>query len=111
MNLLVPVGAGFIGSAFVRQALDRWPDARIVVLDKLTYAGNLANLATVWNYPRFTFVHGDICDADTVRASIRGCTHVVNFAAETHVDRSILDPDAFLHTNVLGTRTLLEVAQ
>ncbi|HZS93182.1 MAG TPA: dTDP-glucose 4,6-dehydratase [Chloroflexota bacterium] len=103
-------GAGFIGSNFVRHALKHWPEAEIVVLDKLTYAGNLANLTDVRDHPRFQFMHGDICDRDTVREAMTGCTHVTNFAAETHVDRSILDPGAFVRTDVEGTRVLLEAA-
>ena len=108
MKILVSGGAGFIGSNFVRHALQRWPDASVVVLDKLTYAGNLENLADVRHDPRFSFVHGDICSADTVKHAMSGCTHVVNFAAETHVDRSILEAGAFVQTDVEGTRMLLE---
>lgn len=111
MRLLIAGGAGFIGSNFVRYALDRWPDCSVVVLDKLTYAGNLQNVADVQDNPRFGLIQGDICSPETVETAMEGCTHVVNFAAETHVDRSILDPDAFLHTNVLGTRVLLESAR
>jgi dTDP-glucose 4,6-dehydratase len=111
VRLLVTGGAGFIGSNFVRYALDRWPEARVTVLDKLTYAGNLENLRAVRDNPRFRITQGDICDVEAVRGAMAGCTDVVNFAAETHVDRSILDPDAFMRTNVLGTRTLLEVAR
>lgn len=111
MNLLVAGGAGFIGSHFVRTSLDRWPECRITVLDALTYAGNLSNLAPVWENPRLHFRQGDICDPEAVREAITGCTHVVNFAAETHVDRSILDPAAFLRTDIEGTRVLLEAAR
>jgi dTDP-glucose 4,6-dehydratase len=111
MRILVPGGAGFIGSNFVRYALERWPDSHVVVLDKLTYAGRRENLAAVEKNPRFSFIKGDICSPQTVSAAMKGCSHVVNFAAETHVDRSILDPDAFIKTNVLGTRTLLEAAR
>ncbi len=109
-SLLVTGGAGFIGSNFVRSWIERFPDARVVVLDKLTYAGNLENLAELKE--RFAFVHGDICDADTVRAVLE--THdidaVVHFAAESHVDRSILGPMVFTQTNVLGTHVLTEAA-
>ncbi len=111
MRLLVAGGAGFIGSNFVRYALQCWPECRVTVLDKLTYAGNLANLDLVRDDPRLTFVQGDICSTETVRSAMAGCTHVINFAAETHVDRSIMDPDAFIWTNVVGTRVLLEAAR
>jgi dTDP-glucose 4,6-dehydratase len=111
VRLLVPGGAGFIGSNFVRYALERWPEVELVVLDKLTYAGNLQNLEQVWEDPRLHFIQGDIGVPETVREAMAGCSHVVNFAAETHVDRSILDPDAFLRTDVLGTRVLLEQAK
>jgi dTDP-glucose 4,6-dehydratase len=104
MNLLIPGGAGFIGSTFVRYALDRWPNCRVTVLDKLTYAGNLANLAEVDDDPRFRFVRGDICDQEMVRAAMAGCSQVVNFAAETHVDRSILSARDFIRTDVEGPR-------
>jgi dTDP-glucose 4,6-dehydratase len=109
--MLVAGGAGFIGSNFVRHTLQRWPDARVVVLDKLTYAGNMENLADVRNDARFSFVHGDICAPDAVHRAMSGCTHVVNFAAETHVDRSILEAGAFVQTDVEGTRVLLEAAR
>lgn len=111
MRLLVTGGAGFIGSNFVRHALDRWPSAQITVLDKLTYAGNLQNLASVTDHPGFDFIRGDICDPEAVRSAMSGRTHVLNFAAETHVDRSILDPGAFVRTDVEGTRVLLEAAR
>ncbi|MDQ2742255.1 MAG: dTDP-glucose 4,6-dehydratase [Chloroflexota bacterium] len=111
MNLLIPGGAGFIGSNFVRYALDRWPNCRVTVLDKLTYAGNLANLAEVEDDPRFRFVRGDICDPEMVRAAMAGCSQVVNFAAETHVDRSILSARDFIRTDVEGTQVLLEAAR
>jgi dTDP-glucose 4,6-dehydratase len=111
MRLLVTGGAGFIGSEFVRQMLASDQAAEVVVLDKLTYAGNLANLAPVENDRRFQFVRGDIGDAEAVRRALQGCQAVVNFAAETHVDRSILEPDAFVRTDVLGTWTLAEAAR
>lgn len=112
-NFLVTGGAGFIGSNFARYMLEKYPQYRIVVFDKLTYAGNLDNLREVAKDPRFAFVHGDICEADQVRDAIRAhrIDTIVNFAAETHVDRSILDADAFLKTNVLGTFVLLEAAK
>jgi dTDP-glucose 4,6-dehydratase len=111
VTLLVAGGAGFIGSNFVRLALERWPDETVVVLDALTYAGNLENLASVRDNPRFRFVHGDICDERTVRETMRDCDRVVNFAAETHVDRSILAAGAFVRTDVEGTRVLLEAVR
>ncbi|MGH2487126.1 MAG: dTDP-glucose 4,6-dehydratase, partial [Ktedonobacterales bacterium] len=110
-TVLVTGGAGFIGSNFVHYLLSRRADHRVVVLDKLTYAGNLENLDSVRNDPRYRFVQGDICDAQVVREAMRGCEWVVNFAAETHVDRSIVDPGAFVRTDVEGTYTLLEAAR
>lgn len=114
-NLLVTGGAGFIGCNFVRHMLDTYPEYHIVVYDKLTYAGRLENLADVAaRYAdRYAFVQGDICDANAVENSIRNndIDTVVNFAAETHVDRSILDPDAFIQTDVYGTYVLLEAAR
>jgi dTDP-glucose 4,6-dehydratase len=111
MKILVTGGAGFIGSNFVRHLLTTHPDDTIVNLDKLTYAGNPANLADVADSPRYTFVHGDICDAKLVRDIARGVDAVVNMAAETHVDKSLMDPDAFLRTDVFGVFTLLEAVR
>ena len=114
-RLMVTGGAGFIGSNFVRHMLEKYPQYHIVVYDKLTYAGNLDNLKDVAARfsERYTFVKGDICDAETVRETIQ--THdidtIVNFAAETHVDRSIMNPDAFIQTDVVGTYVLLEAAR
>jgi dTDP-glucose 4,6-dehydratase len=114
MRLLVCGGAGFIGSAFVRRMLDQHADFEIVCLDKLTYAGNLDNLKAVEDDPRYRFVRADIGDRAAVEAAIDaagGVDAIVNFAAETHVDRSIAEPEAFLHTDILGTHTLLEVVR
>ena len=111
VKLLVTGGAGFIGSNFVRHVLREHPDDRIVNLDKLTYAGNPANLADVERDPRYTFVQGDVCDGTLVRDVLGGVDAVVNFAAETHVDRSLVEPDAFLRTDVFGVFTLLEAVR
>jgi dTDP-glucose 4,6-dehydratase len=113
MNLLVTGGAGFIGSNFVHHVLAAHPDYRVVNLDKLTYAGNLENLRAVEKHDRYTFVHGDICDADLVRSLLRKheINAIVNFAAESHVDRSILGASEFVRTNVMGTTILLEVSK
>jgi dTDP-glucose 4,6-dehydratase len=111
MRILVTGGAGFIGSEFVRQTLARHPEDEVTVLDKLTYAGNLDNLRPVADDPRYRFVQGDIADPDAVNTALEGASAVVSFAAETHVDRSILEPDAFVKTDVLGTWTLAEAAR
>jgi dTDP-glucose 4,6-dehydratase len=111
MKLLVTGGAGFIGSNFIRHVLREHADDRVVNLDKLTYAGNPANLADVQRDARYTFVHGDICDAALVRETLRGVDAVVNFAAESHVDRSLVEPDGFLRTDVFGVFTLLEAVR
>ena len=103
-------GAGFIGSTFVRRTLTHDPDVRVVVLDKLTYAGNLTNLAAVAQDPRFEFVQGDINDAALVNDLAAASDAIVNFAAESHVDRSILGPQAFITTQVNGTQVLVEAA-
>ena len=112
-NILVTGGAGFIGSNFVRFMLRQHPDYKIVVFDKLTYAGNLSNLLDVHDDPRYTFVRGDIADKHTLTDTLRDnqIDTIVNFAAESHVDRSILEPDAFIHTDVVGTYVLLEAAR
>ena len=114
-RLLVTGGAGFIGSCFVRGVLARRDGARITVLDKLTYAGNEANLAPVLADPeqavRLSFVRGDIADPAVVEPLVAGADAVVNFAAESHVDRSILDPEAFLRTGVIGVHVLLEACR
>ena len=111
MRLLVTGGAGFIGSNFIRHVLRSHPDDHVVNLDKLTYAGNLANLADVAADSRYRFVQGDICDGKLVREVGQGVDAVVNFAAESHVDRSLVEPDAFLRTDVFGVFTLLEAVR
>jgi len=112
-SLLVTGGAGFIGSNFVRIALQQLPEARLINLDKLTYAGNLRNLTDIEQDPRYRFVQGDICDAALVARLFaeEGIDTVVHFAAESHVDRSIEGPGEFIRTNVVGTCTLLEAAR
>lgn len=112
MNVLfVTGGAGFIGSSFVRLVLNANPDLRIVNYDALTYAGNLENLRDV-DDARHSFVKGDICDREAVLAAMpEGCDAVFNFAAESHVDRSIYSPDEFLRTNIIGTQVLLDVGR
>jgi dTDP-glucose 4,6-dehydratase len=111
MKLVVTGGAGFIGSNFIRHVLREHPDDCVVNLDKLTYAGNPANLADLQRDPRYTFVQGDICDGGLVRDVLRGVDAVVNFAAESHVDRSLVEPDDFLKTDVFGVLTLLEAVR
>ncbi len=111
MNVLVTGGAGFIGSNFVRLLLHQRPDWRVTVLDKLTYAGNPANLDDLKTSSRFTFYKGDICDGSLMEKLIPPQDAVVNFAAETHVDRSLTGADDFLRTAVLGTNTMLEIIQ
>ncbi len=110
MRLLVTGGAGFIGSNYVRRLLDETlSDVQsVVVLDKLTYAGNLENLATVQSDSRFSFVQGDICDRDLLKSILPNVDAVVNFAAESHVDNSINNSDEFVRTNILGVQILLE---
>jgi dTDP-glucose 4,6-dehydratase len=110
-RILVTGGAGFIGSNFVHYLLEQHPGYTVIVLDKLTYAGNLDNLQPVAANPHFHFIQGDICDAAAVDKAMRGCDMVVNFAAETHVDRSIVEPGSFVMTDVYGTYTLLEAAR
>jgi dTDP-glucose 4,6-dehydratase len=111
VKILVTGGAGFIGSNFIRYALEHRPQDDVVNLDALTYAGNLENLADVAEHPRYRFVRGDIADRAVVDAVMHDVTVVINFAAETHVDRSIDDAAAFLHTNVNGTVVLLDAAR
>mgnify|MGYP001770241714 CR=1 FL=1 len=113
MNLLVTGGAGFIGSNFVRYMLEKYSNYKVVNYDLLTYAGNLENLKDVENHPNYTFVKGNINNRELVDYLVK--THeidvIINFAAESHVDRSITDPDIFVKTNVLGTQALLDVAK
>lgn len=112
-NILVTGGAGFIGANFVIYMMEKYPDYTIVVYDKLTYAGNLDNLLDVSDEPSYHFVKGDICDPQTVEETIQHyqIDAIVNFAAESHVDRSIMNPDAFIQTDVYGTYVLLEAAR
>jgi dTDP-glucose 4,6-dehydratase len=111
MKILVTGGAGFIGSNFIRYMLSKYPQYEIVNLDKLTYAGNLDNLKDIEKNPNYQFVKGDICDLKLVEELLMEKVDVViNFAAETHVDRSLYDPQVFIKTNVLGTQVLLEGA-
>nr|MBC7244166.1 dTDP-glucose 4,6-dehydratase [Chloroflexota bacterium] len=112
-NLLIAGGAGFIGSNFVHYILEKYPNYRVVVYDKLTYAGNLDNLKGLEHDPRYTFVHGDICDADKVAETMRQhkIDAIVNFAAESHVDRSLMSPGSFIQTDIYGTYVLLEAAK
>lgn len=112
MKLLVTGGAGFIGSNFVLYMLQQHPDYKIINVDSLTYAGNLENLKSIENHPNYTFSKTDITDAKAIDALFQqGIDVVVNFAAESHVDRSILDPEVFVKTNVLGTQVLLDAAK
>ena len=113
MTILVTGGAGFIGSNFIHYMMEKYPDYKIVCIDKLTYAGNLRNLETVLDKKNFRFIKGDICDRELV---YRICEEekpdvVINFAAESHVDRSIESPDIFLKTNILGTQVLLDASR
>ena len=111
-RLLITGGCGFIGSNFVRYVLDADPTVRIVNLDKLTYAGNLSNLADLARHPRYEFVCGDVADRDCVRRVLRGGVDgILHFAAESHVDRSIHDASPFIQTNIVGTQVLLDAAR
>jgi dTDP-glucose 4,6-dehydratase len=111
MKLFVTGGAGFIGSNFIAHVLGLQRGNRVVNYDKLTYAGNLANLAAAERNPAYSFLRGDICDAAAAESAMRGCDAVVHFAAESHVDRSIYEPAPVIQTNVTGTFMLLEVAR
>ncbi len=112
MPIFVTGGAGFIGSQFIRDWVQTYPDEEVLNFDRLTYAGNLENLASIGGHRRYRLIRGDICDVDAVRNAVPdGCDAIVNFAAESHVDRSILSAAEFVRTNVLGTQVLLDVAR
>jgi len=111
MKIFVTGGAGFIGSNFINHVLNLSKDYSVVNYDKLTYAGNLANLDSVADRPQYTFIKGDICDPASVEAAMAGCQTVVHFAAESHVDRSIYEPAPVIETNVTGTFVLLQIAR
>ena len=113
MKIIVTGGAGFIGGNFVHHMVNKYPEYQIINLDLLTYAGNLETLKSVENKPNYKFVHGDIADRDLVFKLFEEEKPdiVVNFAAESHVDRSITDPEAFVRTNVMGTTTLLDACR
>ncbi|MEE9591427.1 MAG: dTDP-glucose 4,6-dehydratase [Thermodesulfobacteriota bacterium] len=111
MKILITGGAGFIGSHFIRYILRRYPDYEVINMDKLTYAGNLENLHDIEGDRRYRFVKGDICDVELVDKMAKEVDCIINFAAETHVDRSIIDPAAFIRTDVQGTHILLEAAR
>ena len=110
-KILVTGGAGFIGSNFIRYILNKYPDYQIINLDKLTYCANLDNLKDVENNPNYKFVRGDICSLRIVDKVVKGCDIIINFAAESFVDKSIINPSEFIRTNVRGTYALLETAK
>lgn len=111
MKLFITGGAGFIGSNFIRHILNKYSDYEAVNFDKLTYAGNPENLRDVESDPRYKFVRGDICDKAAAMEAAKGCDAIINFAAETHVDRSIMDDSDFIKTDILGVKNLLEAAK
>lgn len=111
MRLLITGGAGFMGSNFIRYILNKYPDYKIINLDKLTYAGNLENLRDIEKNSRYKFMKGDICDEKIVDLLAKDADIIINYAAETHVDRSIISPRDFAMTDVIGSQTLLEVAK
>lgn len=110
-SILVTGGAGFIGSNFILYMFEKYPGVKIINMDLLTYAGNLENLRAVENNPNYRFVRGDIADSQIVDQVVAGVDFIVNFAAESHVDRSIEDPSVFIRTNVMGTQILLDAAR
>lgn len=110
-TILVTGGAGFIGSNFIQYILNKYTDYKIINLDKLTYCGNLENLKDIKDNPNYQFIKGDICDSKIVEKVTKGCDCILNFAAESFVDRSIVNPSCFIHTNVYGTYALLEAAK
>ena len=111
MKILVTGGAGFIGSNFISYMLAKYKNYSIVNLDKLTYAGNLENLKDIAKNPRYKFVKGDICDPVVTEKAMKNCEAVINFAAESHVDRSISGPSDFVKTNFTGVYNMLEIAK
>ena len=111
MKILITGGAGFIGTNFILYMMKKYSDYQIVNFDSLTYAGNLNNLKEVESNPNYNFIKGDICNEAEVKSAMTDCDWVVHFAAESHVDRSIMDPDTFVKTNILGTNTLLRIAK
>lgn len=110
-TILITGGAGFIGSCFVRHILKKYPEYKVINLDALTYCGNLLNLKDVENNPNYKFIHGNICDKELVKQIVKECDYLVNFAAESHVDNSILGPEIFIQTNVNGTLNLLQACK
>src|SRR5574337_2115005 len=110
MKLLVTGGAGFIGSNFIHYWVENHPDDQIVNLDKLTYAGHIESLKDLESNPNYSFIQGDIAEMSDVLSAMEGVDTVVHFAAESHVDRSVIDPLTFVKTNVLGTANLLQAA-
>src|SRR3989339_1005303 len=111
MNILVTGGAGFIGSTFIKHILNKYKDYKVINLDNLTYCADLRNLKSVSDNPNYEFIKGDIRDKEIVSNLMKQINVCINFAAESHVDRSINDPESFIETNVLGTHNLLQHAK